>query len=188
MDHRTFKYRPTNDFAGGIHPARPGSDNKESGLHAVAKERLKFCLEHSCYPDSFIEYPLPRCFTGRPDVFRWKHVTHIWKENDYYMLNGGEYAVPTPEAAIREFGDLSYIFDIGVEGKYGLIGVFEIYAYHAVPMEKIRYLRSKGIPLYQIDARWIVSNIDSVKPLEQFQTVEGHIVTAEELINWPLLP
>lgn len=188
MDHRIFDYKAVNNFIHGIWPPHPGSDNKESRLHVESKEKLKLCLEHSFYPNTFTEYPLPQCFTNRPDVFRWKYVTHLWGDKDYYVGNGGEYAVPTAEAAAREFGDIDYRFDIGVEGTYGLIGVFEVYAYHAVPIKKARYLRSRGIPLYQIDARWIRDNIEACKPLERFETVEGHVVTAEELVRWPLLP
>jgi hypothetical protein len=188
MDHRILNYKAVNNFTRGISPPWLMSTSSESRLHAEAKRTMKLGLENSYYPDTFYEYPLPRCFTGRPDCFRWKHVTHLWKNDDYYGANGGEYAVPTPDAAIREFGELSYIFDIGVEGVYGLIGVFEIYAYHAVPSAKARYLRSKGIPLYQIDARWILDNVEPCKPLTHFQTVEGHVVTAEELIKWSVLP
>lgn len=161
----------------GLDTWEEGSD--DSKLHAEAKELLAQGLRCAGYT-AYIEYPLPFSHSQRPKSFLWSRYDRARGEDEYYSFNGS--SIPTPKAAIEETGPLSFIFDVAVENYQGILGVFEIYVTHPVHEAKKRFLYAMGVPMQEIDARWLMANYRNT---DNLLTVDGRTLTPSDYFRMP---
>jgi hypothetical protein len=155
----------------------------ESKLHMDAKEHLARTLRsqgHTVY----IEYPLPRQHSSNPSTFRWADqvIAGALAPDEYQAFNGAESKVPTKAGAERLLGQVSFIFDVAIEGPYGMKAAFEVRAKHAVHKEKFDYIRKVKFPMHEIEANWLIKFWPKYSPC--LQLASGRILHPDNYFKW----